>query len=212
MFQHKCPECWNWFINFFDPSLADTSLESLFKYLIILLVAVIILYGVFSVIAYASSAAANFARKVTAPVASLVLVIFMLIVVSQLRNGKTCRFEEEKYLTQCIPKKERNVAERTENTRKSTAGRNSWDDPVDPPAKGATKNSWDKPKEPAQRNSWDESSSPPSKSTTKSMQSDKAGLDENSETVESDKSCASKKGAQKQECMNKERDYSGTQP
>lgn len=205
MFQQKCPECWNWFITFFDPSLADTSLESLFKYLIILLVAVIILYGVFSAIAYASGAAANFARKVTAPVASLVLVIFMLIVVSQLRNGKTCRFEEERYLTQCTPKMERStVTIDSRSTRKSPAG-NSWDNATETPSKTATKDLNNNKKESTQHNTWDGNLSTQSKPLVKSIQSDKS---EKTAVPNEDKTCASKKGAKKQECMDKERDYS----
>lgn len=193
MFQQKCPECWNWFINFFDPSLADTSLESLFKYMIILLVAVIILYGVFSVISYASSAAANFARKVTAPVASLVLVIFLLIVVSQLRSGKTCRFEEERYLTQCTPKAERNYTEEHEpKSAKKSTDKNSWDGTTETPSKNT-----------APKNSWDGISPSKPRTDTKTIQSDKA-------EPPSAETCASKKGAKKQECMDKERDYSGT--
>lgn len=208
MFERKCPECWNWFINFFDPSLADTSLESLFKYMIILLVAVIILYGIFSMIAYASSAAANFARKVTAPVASLVLVIFMLIVVSQLRSGKTCRFEEERYLTQCIPKVERNYTEEREpKSAKKSTGKNSWDTGSETSSNSASKNSWDSsPKEStAPRNSWDgiSPSNAKSKTVTKTIQSDKT----ESPDVED---CTSKKNAKKPECSDKEkeRDYS----
>lgn len=197
MFQQKCPECWNWLINFFDPSLATTSLEGLFKYLIILLIAVIVLYGVFSTIAYASSAAANFARKVTTPVASLVLVIFILIVVSQLRNGKTCRFEEEHYLTQCTPKTERSVETTDSRSTKKSAGKSSWEDATESPAPSKTtpnvsKNSWDNGKE---------TSAP--KSSTKTTQSAKS-----EKPTDEDKSCASKKGAKKQECIDKERDYS----
>lgn len=207
MFQQKCPECWIWFTNFFDPSLADTSLESLFKYMIILLVAVIILYGAFSMIAYASSAAANFARKVTAPVASLVLVIFMLIIVSQLRSGKTCRFEEERYLTQCIPKAERNYTEEREpKSAKKSTGKNSWDSTTETPSKNAApKNSWNNTKEATTKNSWDgisPSNSKP-KSVTKTIQSDKT------EPLDIE-DCVPKKNAKKPECVDKERDYSGT--
>lgn len=209
MFQQKCPECWNWFINFFDPSLADTSLESLFKYMIILLVAVIILYGIFSMIAYASSAAANFARKVTAPVASLVLVIFMLIVVSQLRSGKTCRFEEERYLTQCIPKVERNYTEEREpKSAKKSTGKNSWDSTAETPSRNpAPKNSWNSTKDATTKNSWDgiSPSNAKPKTVTKTIQSDKT----ESPDVED---CVSKKNVKKPECSDKERDYSGTQP
>lgn len=205
MFQQKCPECWNWFINFFDPSLANTSLESLFKYMIILLVAVIILYGVFSVISYASSAAANFARKVTAPVASLVLVIFMLIIVSQLRTGKTCRFEEEKYLTQCVPKTEPRAVEEIDPKNKKSASKHSWENSAETSLKSASKNSWEnspKASSPPQ-NSWDKTLSSQPKSTTKSSQSEKSAA-----TDAEDDNCATKKGAKKQECMDKERDYS----
>jgi hypothetical protein len=106
MFENNCTGCWHWLTSFFSHNLNDPSLEGLFKTLIILLIIIAGIYGIFTVIAYFSNLAVNFARKIILPIAFMALAFFLLTMLIQSRDGKTCRFSEERYLTRCIPKHE----------------------------------------------------------------------------------------------------------
>lgn len=106
MFGNNCTGCWQWLTSSLSHNLNDPSLEGLFKTLIILLIIIAGIYGIFTVIAYFSNLAVNFARKIILPISFMALVFFLLTVLIQSRDGKTCRFSEERYFTRCIPKYE----------------------------------------------------------------------------------------------------------
>ncbi|MEZ5671322.1 MAG: hypothetical protein R3E08_02670 [Thiotrichaceae bacterium] len=186
MFENNCADCWHGISNFLSHTLNDTSPEGLFKSLVVLAIIVAGAYGIFAGISYVSNLVVNFARKLIFPVLSMALVFFLLTVAVQLREGKTCRFSIERYITQCIPKGRERELDCDSNDPLSdeclpTTHRKKSGATTD------SQNSWGGTELPPTRGSWN-SVSPPPKNKTSTTKSAKNVKNHSTDKVRSDRS------------------------
>lgn len=187
MFENNCANCWHGISNFLSHTLSDTSPEGLFKSLIVLVIIIVGTYGIFAGISYLSNLAVNFARKLILPVLSMALVFFLLTVAMQLREGKTCRFSMERYITQCVPKGWERELDCDPNDPLSDECLQTTRSSRKASSTTSTTNSWGGTDLPPARSSWD-SVSPPPKDKTSTTKSAKSVKNQSTNKVRSNRS------------------------